>query len=244
MVPVPHDLAIRARGLWKRYGGRDALKGASLEVPRGVCCALFGPNGAGKTTLLRILATLAEPGEGEVTVLGHALPKDAAAVRARVGLALDQPLLPRDLSLGEGLRYYAALYGIDRPAARIEALLARFGLEGRARDAVRTLSRGLAQAAGLVRALLHEPSLLLLDEPFNALDAAACRTVEAAVTEHVARGGTAVIVTHDLARGAALAQRGAVLVGGRVVFEGEATEARARLDAALATATAAAAAKR
>ncbi len=228
--------AIEVRSLWKRYGNRDVLRRVDLTIPAGTCHVLLGPNGAGKTTLFRVLSTLAHASEGEVSIAGHALPKEAAAARAKVGVLLDHHLLPRELRLGEALRYYGDLYGLARTEtdARIEALLTRFGLATRIRDPIRTFSRGMAQAAGLCRALLHEPSVLLLDEPFASLDVAGCRVVEEIIRERRAAGAAVVLVTHDVERGIALADAATVLVAGRVEVSGDPAAARARLDAALA----------
>ncbi len=212
---------IRVRSVWKRYGSRDALAGVSLDVPKGTCCAVLGPNGSGKTTLVRVLSTLARPSEGEVEVAGLALPRHASEVRSRVGVVLDHSLLPRDLALEEGLRYYADLYGLRDAGPRIAALAERLGLTWRLRDPVRTFSRGMAQRAALVRALLHDPEVLLLDEPFTGLDAAACRVVEDVVTSAVAEGRTVLLVTHDLDRAAAVAGSAVLLREGRVVAAGE-----------------------
>ncbi len=220
-----HPPAVRVTGLWKRYAGREALREVSLEVPQGSCLSIFGPNGSGKTTLLRILATLSLPSEGRVEVAGQVLPAGAQAARARIGVVLDDHLLPRDLRLSEALRFYAELYGVPRPMDRIEELAGRVGLAWRLRDPVRTFSRGMAQRAGLVRAFLHDPEVLLLDEPFNGLDLAACRVLEDMIAEAKGRGRTVLLVTHDVERGLAAADRAAVMDRGRLVYLGLAAEA-------------------
>lgn len=211
--------AIRARGLVKRYGARAALAGLDLEVPEGCCFALFGANGSGKTTLVRLVATLIRASAGELEVLGERLPAGATAVRSRLGALLDQPLLPWELSLGEGLRLHADLHGVPSPAARVEEVASRMGLFWRLRDPVRSLSRGMAQRAAVARAILHDPELLLLDEPFNGLDPEGCGAVEAVVKALVGRGGTVLLVTHDRARGARLADRSALLRDGALAAE-------------------------
>ena len=215
----PHP-AIRVEGLWKRYGPRDALAGVSFEAPAGSCTVVLGANGSGKTTLLRILATLAAPSEGKAEIDGLDVTKGDAGVRARLGVVLARHLLPRDFTLREALRYYADLYGVSDAAPRIEALARRVGLLSRLRDPMRTFSRGMGQRASIARALLHEPEVLLLDEPFTALDAAGSRMVVDVIREQTEGGGTVLLVSHDLDRAAELADSAIVLERGRTVFAG------------------------
>ncbi len=220
--------AFRVTGLWKRFGARDALAGVTLEQARGTCLAVLGPNGSGKTTLLRMLSTLGEPSEGDVEVLGHPLPAEAHEVRSKIGVVLDRHLLVADFTLRESLRMYADLYGLVDATARIEMLADLTGLTARLRDPVRTFSRGMGQRAALCRALLHQPEVLLLDEPFTGLDAGGTRIVERVVTDTRARGGSIVVVTHDLPRAASIADRAVVFAHGRVVFDGAGEEAAAQ----------------
>lgn len=221
-------LAIRARRVHKRFGLRDALFGVSLEVPYGECVALLGRNGSGKTTLVRILATLGAASEGEIEVAGHPLPREETEARSRIGVVLDHAFLPRDLRLEEGLRYYAELYGVRDPAARVRDVAARFGLTSRLPDPFRTLSRGMTQRAALCRAWLHDPAVLLLDEPTTALDADGCRVLRAAIRDAVAARRSVVVVTHDLPFAASVADRALLLRQGRVVAEGLPAEVTAR----------------
>jgi ABC-type multidrug transport system ATPase subunit len=214
--------AIAVRRVHKRFGARDALFGVSLDVEPGTCVALLGRNGSGKTTLVRILATLDTASEGEVVVAGCTLPRDDTAARARIGVVLDHAFLPRDLRLEEGLAFYAELYDVPRPAERVRALAARFGLATRLEDPFRTLSRGMAQRASLCRALLHDPQVLLLDEPSNALDADGQRLLVEVIRERVAAGCAVLLVTHDLALAAEAADRAVLLRKGRVAAEGDA----------------------
>jgi ABC-type multidrug transport system ATPase subunit len=216
-VAAPASLAVRARGLSRRYGEREALLDLDLEVPRGVCHALLGPNGSGKTTFLRLVAGLLRPTGGELSVCGHALPREGRAVRARLGALFDAPLVPRHLTLSEALAYSADLRGGGIPAVRAEALLARIGLLWRRRDPLRTFSRGMAQRANLACALLGEPELLLLDEPFTGLDAEGSALVEAVIREAVAAGRTVLLVTHELRRAERLADAATWLDRGRAV---------------------------
>lgn len=214
--------------MWKRFGSRDALAAVSFDVARGACTALLGPNGSGKTTALRILATLSAPSEGSAEIAGLPLTTADAGIRERIGVVFASPFLPRDFTLSEGLRYYADLYGVPDPAARVEVLARRVGLQSRLRDPVRTFSRGMGQRASIARALLHAPEILLFDEPFTALDAAGCAMVGDVVREQLAGGGTVLLVSHDLERAATLADHAVVLERGRKVFDGDPQEAAVR----------------
>jgi heme exporter protein A len=206
--------AIALQGLARHYGEREALSDITLSVPTGRTLAVFGPNGAGKSTLLRVLATLLRPHRGSVEVLGRALPQEAWAVRGRVGLLSHEPLLYRDLSARENLRFHARLHGVA--LSRVEALLERLGLRARAGDPLRTLSRGTVQRVAVARTILHEPELLLLDEPRANLDPAAIELVEPLIGSRPGR--TRVICSHDPATGLAEADLVLGLRGGRVAL--------------------------
>ncbi|MGA2470450.1 MAG: ATP-binding cassette domain-containing protein [Solirubrobacteraceae bacterium] len=185
--------ALSLRAVTRRYGERTALAELTLSVPAGQTLAVLGPNGAGKTTLLRLLATLLAPHGGELVVLGHPLPAEAWAVRGKLGLLGHEPMLYRELTARENLRLHAKLHGVR--AERIAELLALVALERRADEPLRTLSRGLVQRVAICRTLLHDPELLLLDEPRANLDPAACEIVEPLIGR--ASGKTRVIVSHD-----------------------------------------------
>jgi heme exporter protein A len=189
--------ALRLAGLRRDFGERTALDGVGLELERGGTLVVLGPNGAGKTTLLRILATLLRPSGGEVRVLGCSLPREAWKLRGRVGYLGHEPLLYRDLSGRENLRFNARLQGIDRERAeaRIAELLAATGIERRADERVAQLSAGMRQRLAICRCVLHEPELLLLDEPDSHLDAEGRELVRGPIGP--APGRTRVIVTHD-----------------------------------------------
>jgi heme exporter protein A len=204
--------AIALRDLGRAYGERVALSGVTLEVPAGQTLAVFGANGAGKTTLLRILATLLRPHRGEARVLGRALPGEGWAVRGRVGLLGHDPLLYRDLSARENLRFHARLHGLGG-GDRIEGLLEAVGMARRADEPVHTLSRGMVQRVAVCRAVLHEPELLLLDEPLANLDPGATAAVEGLIGP--GGGVTRVVISHDVAHGLAEADVVLGLRGGR-----------------------------
>jgi heme exporter protein A len=200
--------AIELADVGRAYGERVALAGVTLELEAGRTLAVFGANGAGKTTLLRILATLLRPHRGSVRVLGHELPREGWAVRGRVGFLGHDPLLYRDLTARENLRFHARLHGVA--AARIDALLDAVGLKSRGDEPVHTFSRGMIQRVAVCRAVLHEPELLLLDEPLAGLDPGAA----AAVAPLIA-GGTRVLISHDVEHGLAEADVVLGLRGGR-----------------------------
>jgi heme exporter protein A len=212
--------AIELDGLTRRYGERAALEDVTLTLPAGATLVVFGPNGAGKSTLLRVLATLLRPHAGTTRVLGAELPRDGWSVRGRVGLLGHAPLLYRDLSARENLRFHARLHGVAED--RIETLLGEVGLDRRADDKVNTFSRGMVQRLAICRAVLHEPELLLLDEPRANLDPAAAELVEHLIGARA--GATRVITSHDPAGGLAEADLALGLRGGRVALLAPARE--------------------
>jgi heme exporter protein A len=203
--------AVEVEGLARHYGEREALNGVSLSLQSGQTLVVFGPNGAGKTTLLRILATLLRPHAGHVAVLGARLPGDAWTVRGRIGLLGHEPLLYRELTARENLRFHARLHGV--PYERVERMLAAVRMSERADEPLRTLSRGTVQRVAVARAVLHDPELLLLDEPRSNLDPAAIELVEPLIG--AASGRTRVICSHDPGGGLAEADIVLGLRGGR-----------------------------
>ena len=193
--------AIRLQRLRREFGERVVFAGLDFSLPAGATAVVLGPNGSGKTTLLRILAGLLRPGGGEAEVLGARLPAESWRLRGRVGFLGHEPLLYRDLTARENLGFAAQLHGLERAAAeaRIGSLLTAVGMERRADDPVREFSAGMAQRVAVCRALLHEPELLLLDEPDAHLDSGAREAVEALLAGD---GRTRVIVSHDRERAA------------------------------------------
>jgi heme exporter protein A len=191
------ELAIALAGLRRDFGERAALDGVGLELAGGESLVVLGPNGAGKTTLLRILATLLRPSAGEARVLGCSLPGEGWKLRGRIGYLGHEPLLYRDLSGRENLRFHARLHGVDGGAAeaRIAELLAATRMERRADERVAELSAGMRQRLAICRCVLHEPELLLLDEPDSNLDVEGRELAR----ELIGPGGgrTRVVVTHD-----------------------------------------------
>ena len=186
--------AIELERLERRYGERVALAGVSVRVEEGQTLAVLGGNGAGKTTLLRVLAGLLRPNGGSARVLGAELPGERWKLPSEVGYLGHEPLLYRELSGRENLRYHAQLHRLA--PARVEELLGAVGMEDRADDPVRDLSKGLIQRLAVARAVLHEPALLLLDEPRANLDPAAVELLEPLIGR--ASGRTRVLVSHDV----------------------------------------------
>ncbi len=203
--------AVELVGLERRYGERLALADVTLTLEHGATLVVFGPNGAGKSTLLRVLAGLLRPHDGTLRVLGHRLPDEGWAVRGRIGLLGHDPLLYRDLTGRENLRYHASLHGVG--GERIDEVLDAVGMARRADEPVRSLSRGMVQRLAVCRAVLHDPEILLLDEPRANLDPAAGELVEPLIGR--GSGRTRVVTSHDPAGGLAEADVVLGLRGGR-----------------------------
>ena len=213
--------AIRVAGLWRGFGERVALEDVSFALQPGERLVVLGPNGAGKTTLLRILATLLRPSGGEVAVLGCRLPRDAWRARGRIGYVAHEPQLYRDLTVAENMRFHARLHGLEAAEPRIAELLDRVGMSRRAGELARNLSAGMAQRVAVCRAVLHEPELLLLDEPHAHLDPEAGALVEPLIG--AGAGRSCVTVTHDFRAGLAGGGRALALGhGGTVAYSGPA----------------------
>ena len=207
-------LAIELDGLTRNYGERAALEDVTLALPAGETLVVFGPNGAGKTTLLRVLATLLRPHAGRVTVLDTRLPDEAWLLRGRIGLLGHEPLLYRELTPRENLRYHARLHNVE--PERVEEQLQAVSMTSRADEPVRTLSRGMVQRVAVARATLHGPELLLLDEPYANLDPAAIKLVEPLIG--AASRQTRVLTSHDPGRDLAEADVVLGLRAGRVAL--------------------------
>jgi ABC-type multidrug transport system ATPase subunit len=218
-------LAITVKGLGRRYGEREALRGVDVALAQGQTVAVFGPNGAGKTTLLRVLGTLLLPHAGTVRVLGHDLPRNAHAVRAKIGFLGHETLLYRELTGRENLIFYARLYRVPDPEERIRTLLEAAAMTARADEPVHSLSRGMVQRLAICRAVLHEPELLLLDEPFAGLDPDAEELVEPLIGRSCPC--SRVLVTHDIERGLTQADHVLGLRDGQVLLRNAARECNA-----------------
>jgi heme exporter protein A len=207
---------IEVSRLVKRFGPKVVLRQLDFRVESGEFVALLGPNGAGKTTFLRILSSLSRPTLGNVSVAGFSLPHQAANVRRRLGVVSHLPLLYGDLSAEENLLFYGRMYAVDNLARRMDEVLEQVGLTSRRRDLVRTFSRGMQQRLAIGRAILHDPEVLLLDEPHTGLDQDACDMLDAALRQVAVRGRTVVMTSHDLSRTEDLATRFDVLARGMI----------------------------
>ena len=208
--------AVEVKHLSKVFGTRKAVDDVSFELPEGSFLSIFGPNGAGKTTLLRVLSTLARPTSGEAFVAGIDVREEPDEAREHIGLISHQSMLYPDLTAEENLLLYAKLYGVEDPEARVAELLDAVGLAHRKLDLVRTFSRGMTQRVSIARALVHDPDVVFLDEPYSGLDPHAVEIFDELI-ESVRGDRTFVMVSHDLAKGFAMCTHALVLARGRVV---------------------------
>jgi heme exporter protein A len=211
--------AIRTAGVGKSIDGRTILRDVSIDVPAGQLVALLGANGTGKSTLLKILSTLVPPSSGQVELFGQVATTTSAELRRRIGLIGHQSMLYRDLSAGENLEFFARLYDVTNPSARAKQMLGMIGLSDRSGDPVRTFSRGMVQRVAIARALLHDPELILADEPFAGLDAPSIDALEHLLSDLKEAGKTIVLVNHDIEQSLRIADHAIVLRGGRVVID-------------------------
>ncbi|MDB5792482.1 MAG: transporter [Massilia sp.] len=219
--------ALALRGLHKHFG-RPAVDGLDLTVGRGELYALLGPNGAGKTTTLRMVAGLLAPDAGRIEVLGIDLARDAAGAKRRMAYLPDDPMLYGKLKPVEYLEFVAGLWGVDAKAAepRARELLDWLDLSKHAHELTEGFSRGMKQKLALAGALIHEPELLILDEPLTGLDAGAARQVKDLLLSHVSGGGTVILTTHILEVAERLAQRIGIIQHGRLIAQGTLEELR------------------
>ncbi len=210
---------IELRKLTKAFGRKIVLRGIDLSVAAGESLVIFGPNGAGKTTLIRILAGLSRPSGGTLRVGGLDMATHSDGIRGHLGVVSHAPLLYDSLTGEENLRFFARLYGMADPGARVMSLLGQVGLMQRRKDLVRTYSRGMVQRLAIARAVLHDPEVLLLDEPDTGLDPQAAEMLHNLLVRLGGESGrTIVTITHSLERGLSTANRVALLVNGRIVF--------------------------
>ena len=205
---------IEVRKLVKTFGLKPVLRGLDFQVGEGEFVAVVGPNGAGKTTLLRILASLSRPTMGEVALAGKKLPSGAGSVRRLLGVVSHQPLLYGDLTAEENLRFYGRMYGVTDLETRMREVLEIVGLRARRRDLVREFSRGMQQRLAIGRAILHEPTVMLFDEPHTGLDQDAAGMLDEVLRDVAAKGRTVVMTSHNLSRAADLADRVDILSRG------------------------------
>jgi heme exporter protein A len=221
-------LALDSKDIEKKFGYSYAVRNVTLRVRRGEFVVLFGSNGAGKTTFLKVVATLMRPTRGTLAVEGFDIGSHAEDARRRIGFLSHNTFVYRDLSPLENLKFFRRLYGTEDSEERLLDILDRVDLQRRAKDPVRAFSRGMQQRVGIARALLHDPSLILLDEPYTGLDAKAAQTLNAILDQAVAAGKTVVLTSHDLEQGLRAATRAVILDRGMVVHDGPARDPAVR----------------
>lgn len=212
---------IAVTGLTKTFGNLYALRNLSFSLSKGEFLTIFGPNGAGKTTLIRILSTITKASSGEIKIADLSFEDDSEKIRRQIGVIAHQTFLYENLTAEENLRFYGKLYDVENLSKKIETILSEVGLELRKKDFVRTFSRGMQQRLAIARALLHEPSILLLDEPYTGLDQHASGMLTNWLNRLRSSEQTILMVTHDLEQGMELADRIAILVEGQLVFNQE-----------------------
>lgn len=208
--------AVEALHISKAFGSRKAVDDVSFELPEGAFLSVFGPNGAGKTTLLRVLSTLARPSDGEARICGIDLKEKPDEARGLIGMISHAPMLYPHLTAEENLLLYAELYGVEDPKKRVGELLEAVGLSHRRLDQVRTFSRGMTQRTSIARALVHDPSVVFLDEPYSGLDPHAVEVFDELIGD-MREGRTFVMVSHDLQKGYDMCTHALVMARGRVV---------------------------
>lgn len=216
--------AVEVRRLVKWFGGHPALRGIDLRVTQGEIVALFGANGAGKTTLLRILSGRLRPTGGTAQVAGLHVGRDGDKVRSVIGVLAHGHQLYEALSARENLAFAAAMLGLERPGERVSQALSRVGLEASAESKVRSFSSGMKRRLALAKLMLHDPKVILLDEPYASLDLQATKLLEEALMASKASGAAAILATHNLTMGFGVADRLVILRQGRLAFEGRREE--------------------
>ena len=213
-------VAIQVRGLTKAFAANQVLRSVDLDVKEGEFLTLFGPNGAGKTTMVRILAGLSRPTGGKVLVRGYDLRDELSEVRRLIGVLTHQTFLYDELTAEENLRFFGRMYDVPNLTERTDYLLGLVGLEHARRQRVRTFSRGMQQRLAIARTIIHEPSVLLLDEPDTGLDVQAAEMLSDLLRGPEAHKRTVVMTTHNFRRGFDMCDRAVIMVKGRIVFEG------------------------
>jgi heme exporter protein A len=214
------DNIIVATDLVKAFGLRPILRGLTFTIHRGTLVSLLGLNGSGKTTLLRILSALSRPTSGTVTIGGWNLPKEAAAIRSQLGVVSHLPLLYDDLTAEENLRFFARLYNLEKPEQRVAEVLEQVGLGKRGKDLLRTFSRGMQQRLAIARATLHDPAILLLDEPYTGLDVGGANMLDDFIRLWKSTGRTIIMSSHDMEHAAQFSDYVLLIHQGKIALDG------------------------
>lgn len=218
------DYDVLADDLKKTYGNFDALKGVSLKIAKGEFYTLFGPNGAGKTTLIKLLATLTTASSGDLEVYGLDAKKEVKAIRSNIGVISHDTYLYENLTALENIIFFAELYGLQDVENRARAVIDQVGLGSRLHDLVRTFSRGMKQRLTVARSIVHDPRILLLDEPYTGLDLAGAQIFGEMLADLKTQGRTILMTTHNIDEGLDLSDRVGILFNGKVVFEGSSSD--------------------
>ena len=224
MTPTPGHSVIHAAGLSKSFASYPALSGVDLEISQGESVVIFGPNGAGKTTLIRVLTLGLRPSCGSFRIADLDPSRQDIEIRQAIGLISHQSFLYDDLTARQNLRFFADLYAVERPKQRVDEMLEEVGLAHRANDIVRTFSRGMTQRLSLARALIHDPQIVFLDEPFAGLDPHAARMLRTTLARLHEDRRTILLVTHDLAQGLDLCDRWIILARGQIRSQGDSSD--------------------
>ncbi|MFC1942290.1 ABC transporter ATP-binding protein [Chloroflexota bacterium] len=215
--------AIEVKGLTKSFGKHLALRGLNLEIRRGESVVVFGPNGAGKTTLIKLLATIMTPSSGKILYAGLSLKDESEEIRRRIGVITHNTFLYGNLTAYENLQFYGKMYDLPNIKERIGEVASMVGMTSRLHDRVCTFSRGMQQRLSIARALIHNPAIMLLDEPETGLDQQAISILREALKTDETEKRTVILTTHNLERGLEMCDRLLILVQGRIVYE-ESTE--------------------
>ena len=218
------DYAVRLRGVTKSFGRTPVLRGIDLDVPTGQVLSLLGPNGSGKTTLINILATLTRSDAGQVRVGGIALDGNGSRIRRVIGVVTHDPLLYDDLTARENLRFTSRMFGLDRVDERVGRVAELVGMADRLDQRSGTMSHGMKKRFSIARSLLHDPSVLLMDEPDSGLDQEALSLLDALISDRANKRRTVIMATHNLDRAISLGDRVAILSNGRVVYHESASD--------------------
>ena len=219
MTSSEDQAAVQILGVTKSFGRTPVLRGIDLDVPQGTVLSLLGPNGSGKTTLIRVLATLTRPDAGEVRIAGAGLGRQSARLRRLIGVVGHDPLLYDDLTARENLHFVCRMFNVERTDERIEDVTQQVGMTLDLDRKIGAMSHGMKKRFSIARALLHDPQVLLLDEPETGLDQEALSLLDAVINSRPASARTVVMTTHNLERAVALGDRMAILANGRVVYD-------------------------
>ena len=219
MTFTEDQAAVQIRGLTKSFGRTPVLRGIDLDVPKGTILSLLGPNGSGKTTLIRVLATLTKPDAGDVQVGGAGIGRQSARLRRLIGVVGHDPLLYDDLTARENLRFVCRMFDLDRIDERVHSAADRMGMAPDLDRKIGAMSHGMKKRFSIARALLHDPHVLLLDEPETGLDQEALSLLDSVVASRSDSARTVIMTTHSLERAVALGDRMAILASGRVAYD-------------------------